>query len=215
MISAENKAIERKRYFATQNFAENEQGYKKYIRLVAGGANEHDAREEVKSIFKWGDRRLDRVLETKAGAFSPKTASELEAKALVFIQRLDNSIGALCRHCDNQLDRLDDLDELDENGDPNWVSIEMIEESSNKDFKTRTKKMTVAEGKKVLLESKLGYNQKLLDGLKSLKVDTIININQGVDISDYSVDELKIMKERQDQIRKGREIDAEYEEVKE
>jgi len=211
LLNAENKQVEKKRYFATQNFKENEQAYKKYVRLITDGALEYDAREEIKSIFKWGDRRLDRVLETRAGAFSPKTASELEAKALVYIQRVDNNIGALCRHCDDQLDRLDDLDELAKDGKPNWIEIELIEETSSKDQKIRTKKMTVANAKKELHEAKLGYNQKLFDALKALKVDTIININQGADISGYSTEELDSMRKDQAKTREGRVIDAEYE----
>ncbi len=201
----------RKSYFAAQNHEENEKGYKRYINLVTKGMAESPARELVKDAFGWGDRRLDRVLETRAGLLSPKTASELEAKALVFIQRIDNSIGSLCRHCDNQLDRLDDMDEYDEDGEPNWTSVELIEDVGGPGGgKTRRKKMTIANAKVQLLENKLSYNKQLFDALKALKVDTIININAGDKIGDYSSAELDAMLAEQAKADKGREIDAEF-----
>ena len=205
-----NTLIERKRYFANRNFAENEKGYRRYIAEVTKGVPAEYAREIVKEAFGWTDHRLDGVLETRAGAFSPKTASELEAKALVFIQRVDNNISALCRHCDKQLARLEDMDDIDEDGEPRWTSIELIEETSAKDFKTKRKKMTVADAKRSLLEAKLSYNKQLFDALKALKADTIININRGGELADYSIEELQLMKAEQEKIRAGRVVDAEY-----
>lgn len=201
---------EQKKKYAVLAFEENEKGYRRYIRLITDGVPEDEVRANVKESFKWGDRRLDRVLETRAGVFSPKTASELEAKALVYIQRLDNAIGALCRHCDGQLDRLDDLDDMDDSGEPNWISIELIEESSSKDFKVRKKKMTVADARRAMLEAKLSYNQRFGDALKAFKVDTIININRGVDISSMSAEDLEIHRQNLVKAREGRIVDAEY-----
>lgn len=201
---------EQKRHYAIQARELNDKVARRYFYLIKDGTPREDAREVVKEAFGIKDRRLDNLLDTRAGQFSPGTVAELEAIATTYIQRLDNSIDFLCRHCDRQLDRLDNLADVDENGEPNWVSIELIEETSKRDFKVRKKKMTVADAIRILGEAKLGYNQKLLDGLKALKADTIINISRGEDISALSAADLETRRKEQVKQREGRIVDAEY-----
>lgn len=180
-----NQSIERKRQFALQNFNENEKGFKRYWNLITKGMPEDTARALVKEAFGWTDRRLDKVLDTRAGVFSPATAAEVEAKAMIYLQRLDLDIQAGRRHCDSQLDV---LETARMNGD-DWAAIEIIDVAGGRNEGTKTKKTPIVEAERKLLEAKMAYNQKLYDALKALRVDTIININ-AKDISQYTPEEL-------------------------
>ncbi len=193
---------ENKKYFAAQNFKENENAFKRYLSEVTSGIPEDEARAIVMDIFKFTDRRLDRVLETRAGAFSPKTASELEARALIYIQRVDNAIGSCVRHCDEQLEAFEGK------SDNKWVDVELTEQVGGKFDGVKTKRLPVREAKKMLLEAKLSYAKQFGEALKAFKVDTIININEGAKLTDYSFEELEEMRISQKAMRTGKRVET-------
>jgi len=177
-----------RRYFAQSNQTENENGYKRYIAEITKGTDVPTTREIVKDAYKWGDRRLDRVLETRAGAFSPKTASELEARTLVHVQKVRDAIDTLCRYCDDQLDQIDDL----KAEDAEWFDVKLIEQTGGKFAGTKIERMPIAQAERALLEARLDYERQFGEMLKAFKVDTIININTA-DISQYTPEELEQM----------------------
>jgi hypothetical protein len=179
---------ERKRNYALQNHAENEKGFVKYIDLVKSGVPEYEAREKIKGLFHWGDRRLDRVLDTRAGVYSPGMASMLEAKAMVYIQRIDRDIMALRRFYDRQLD---DLDVAIESGNE-WFDVKEVDVTrAGEVFERKTERIPIAEAEQKILNNRLNTNKILFDALKALKADTVINLNTD-DMSQYSDEQLDI-----------------------
>ena len=163
---------EQKRHYALQAKETNEKAVARYMDLLRDGYTEDDARSVVKDAFNVGDTRLDRALTSRAGSFSPSTISELEAKALTHIGRIDLDVGRMRRFYEKQIDDI----ELEREAGVDTVTIEIIEQVGGKFEGVKYKKIPIAEAERKLLEALVQSNQPFLDALKAMKVDTIINI---------------------------------------
>jgi len=182
--------IERKRYFARKNFELNEKAYRRYMTEVSGGMPADEARALVKDAFNIGDRRLDNILDSRAGHITPGTAAKMEALMWRYVERTDLDVSALRRHIDQQLES---CDKAEASGEENFT-VKLVEFAGGKKGRSfKIEKIPIAEAKRVLLEYRAKYNQMLFDALKALRVDTLIQINTGPDISQYTPDELEKM----------------------
>lgn len=178
-----------KRQYALQAKADNEKAFKKYMLLVTQGKPEYEARDIVKDAFSIGDRRLDRLLDTRAGLMSPGTIAEIEAKVFIYVDRIDRDVKALRRHADDQLERL----EVTKAEGVEWFDVKLVEEAGGKNGTSiKTERVPMVEAEKRLLEAKLKYNQQLFDALKAIKADTVVKFGDR-DISQYSDEDLEKM----------------------
>lgn len=177
---------EEKHQLAIRNQGVNEKAVARYMDLIRSGHEEEDARAIIKESFGVGDRRLDRALTTRAGQFSPSTIAELEAKALTHIGRIDLDVSRLRRFYEAQLD---ELDRRRADGE-DWMDIEIIDQTGGKFAGTKYKKIPLAEAERQLLDALVKSNEHLLNALRALKVDTVINIKAD-SIHAVSVEELR------------------------
>lgn len=185
-----DKDLERKRYFAAQNHEENEKGAKRYFDLVRGGRSEAEAREVVKAAFGWGDRRLDKVLTTRASAFGPGTIAEFEAIAANSIRCVEMAAKSEIRFYYQQLE---DIDDLVDGGETRYEVKYTEGESSKLGFNWKSEKLPIREAQALLLQKISEASLKPISALKMFKADTIINLKVGEGLSSMSLSELETL----------------------
>lgn len=189
MSNIQGTAESKKRYFALKNHEDNDKAVKRYFLLVREGKSDEEAREIVKDAFGIGDRRLDNALATRAGQFSPKTVSELEALATRYLAKIDIDTQTLDRFYRSQLDEIDTLRQSDDHD--GFYVVKLVEERGGKHGAREVKeKLPIAEAEQRLLKAIIDNDHQPLEALRKMKADTVINIQQGGGLSSMSDEEL-------------------------